>query len=298
MEFVVLTDSGSDVPLQLAQELGIYIVPDRIIRADGTEYLDREQISIDDVLEWQYRNEVIRTSQPPPAAFYEVMEKAAATGKPILAIILTSKLSGTYQSAKIAMEMVDAPIVLWDSRSVSIGTGIFAILAAKMAKAGYSLEQTLKTLKDTQKSLKILALFDSLTYLRRGGRIGRAQEVFGTLVGAKPILEVTIEGTLEPKKKVVGGRQRALSYMARELATYAERFKDDVLLVAAHTDTPKDLEALVNSVKKTISPKIEVLSRLGPAITAHGGPGLTAMGVGIAPKEIEGFTLDLSKMTY
>jgi len=267
---------------------GFYVAPCMVIREDGTEYPDDGTITIDQVFEWQKKGEVIRTSQPPPAHFYEAISNALETYNEVLILTITKELSGTYQSAKIAADMFDdANIVVHDTKGLSVITGLLVTMAVQLRENGYSIEEILPILDRTRDTVSTFALFDSLHYLRRSGRINWSQEYFGTIMGTKPILEFTTAGVFKPYKKVFGGRKRALKVLVKALSKRSSKIDPERLVfLTADLNTIEDLRFVVSEVRERLNPPSYLIGRLGSILASHGGPGVLAAAVGELPEEI------------
>ena len=190
----IVTDSTSDIPLEKARALGITIVPLTVFFGEQA-YLDG--IELDNAAFYsklRTSKQSPRTSQPPPAAFQEAYTRLINEGADgILSVHLSSKLSGTYQSActgrdALPDDMKKIPIEVVDSQIVSLGMGVPVMHAAEEARQGASLPELKTRLLDRLARTRVLFVLDTLEYLKRGGRIGGAEALLGNMLSVKPLL--------------------------------------------------------------------------------------------------------------
>ncbi len=272
----IVTDSTADLPAEIIQEFGITVVP--LIVRFGAETL-REGIDITNA-EFYHRltadPEHPSTSQPSPGEFVEAYRGIAAEADEIISIHLSSDLSGTHESATLAAgsDEVKTPVQVVDSRSVSMGLGQLATLAAERAQDGVGMEAILSELSDWIPRGRICFLLDTLEYLKRGGRIGAAQAFLGSLIKVKPILHV-INGVVEPLDRARSVR-KATDRIVRYL--WDEAGDERLAYAGMLYSTDKDLAM---AIKDRIDAEFEIgrwyVTEIGPVIGAHTGPG--AIGV-------------------
>ncbi len=267
----IVTDSTADIPISQAEELGITIVPLTVFFGDKS-YLDN--VELDNARFYsmlQSSRELPRTSQPSPAAFEEAYTRLVQEGADgILSIHLSSKLSGTYQSACTALEMLPdevkkVPIEIVDSQSVSAGMGYAIQRAAQEARAGESLEEIKAHLLSRLQRTRILAVLDTLEWIRRGGRIGGARALLGNMLSVKPIVSLK-EGEVVPVEQP---RTRSKAY-ARVAQLFSEMGQvENVCIVESNEEVGQQLaEAL-----KTVYNKDIEHYKLGGVLGTHTGPG-------------------------
>ncbi|MFD0671802.1 DegV family protein [Cohnella sp. GCM10027633] len=269
----LVTDSTADIPLAVRTELDIAMVPLRVI-IGGETYLDNIELTPKQFYEkLTSSNELAKSSQPSPSDFLETFKKLLEQGRPVVCVSLSSVLSGTYQSALIAKSMLDddADVTIIDSRSASYGYGMLVVAAAKMAQSGASKDQIVAEVLRMRESMRLYFLVDTLEYLQKGGRIGKASAVIGTLLNIKPILSIDDEGYVYPFEKA-RGQKRAVARIAELLE---EEFKGDpVNLTIAKTP---GFEAGVDDMAELLKGKLNVAqyqeTEIGPVIGAHAGPG-------------------------
>jgi DegV family protein with EDD domain len=265
----VVCDSGADLPPRLMEELGITVVP-LYIRFGEEVHRDRVTISEDEFYKRLEHPKVHPiTSQPGPQDFLEVYQKLAAGADGIISVVISTKLSGTYNSAMMAKDMVvkSCPIEVVDSLSVTGGLGITALLAARMAKAGESLENITKEVKAAVPKTHVFALFDTLKYLLLGGRIGKAKALLGSILNIKPLLSIK-EGEVVPV-----GQIRTRAKGIDKLVDFCQGYNNIQDLAVVHATTPDEAVALADRLSPLFDRKQMVMGRLGPALGVHMGPG-------------------------
>jgi DegV family protein with EDD domain len=272
MTVKIITDSTADIPPAIAKELGIVVIPQYLIFGDKS-FKDRIDITEDEFYDKLVNGKIQpTTSQPTPQEFANLFNEAGKNADGLLAILISSKLSGTINSAEQARKLVKVtcPIEIIDSKVIAMPLGMVVMAAARMAKAGKSLKEITASTKETCSKVKILILFDTLEYLARGGRIGKAKSLLGSLLNVKPMLTIK-NGELVPVSQV---RSRAKG--TEKLHEFLKSFKDIEELCVVYSSDKKDAEALADSI--TVFPRKQImLVRLGPVVGSHAGPGILAI---------------------
>ncbi|RJX40994.1 DegV family protein [Paenibacillus pinisoli] len=274
----IVADSTSDIPAEVRERLGISMVPLKVLFGEDT-YTDSITIQADEFYEKLKASPVLpTTSQPSPAEFSELYERLLDEDpdSPIISIHLASILSGTYQSAVIAESMLErkADVTVIDSKSASYGIGLQVVKAAEMAQAGESKERILEEIERIQKDLQIYFLVDSLEFLHKGGRIGRASALIGSILNIKPILSLDENGGVYSVDKVRGSKKA----MGRIAEMLKEKFGDEpVGIILAKTDNKETADELGNRVKEAINVKQVGYTTVGSVIGVHTGPGTSAV---------------------
>jgi len=265
----IVTDSTSDLPPELVKELDITIVPAYVGFGSKT-YRDGVDITQDEV----YRKMVMdnmpaTTSQPPPSDFADAYIKLLKDTDEIVSIQVTSKLSGIYSSALQGKDMVSGGnrIAVVDSLSTSMGLGLLTLLAARLAKAGENLPNIVEELRQAIPQTHLWGMFDSLKYVLQGGRLGKAKALLGSMLPVKPLLTMR-DGELHP----VGfarTRAKGIEHLVNNLKSCLN--VQEVAVV--HNTTPDDAQTLKERVSSFFDKNPIHVSRLGPALGVHGGPG-------------------------
>lgn len=278
----IVTDSTADIPPKEAEALGITIVPLTVFFGDE-EYLDN--IELDNARFYeklQASKDLPRTSQPSPASFQAAYTRLIEEGaEAIISVHLSSKLSGTYQSARTARDTLPeqvrkVPIEVIDSLSVSAGMAMALRKAAEMARQGLGLEEIKVYLLDQFTRTHIIAILDTLEFVRRGGRIGAARAMLGNMLSVKPIISLK-DGEVVPLEQP---RTRSKAYArAAQLAIEGGRIEDLAIAESSEEVGQQLAEAL-----KSVYPGEISRYKLGGALGTHTGPGTVAVVTVIAPR--------------
>ncbi len=280
MNVRIVTDSTADILPEQASEAGITVVPLTVFFGDEA-YLDGVELdNANFYRKLQASKTLPRTSQPAPAAFQEaflcLIEEGADA---ILSIHLSSKLSGTYQSACTARDTLPedtqkVPIEVVDSKSISIGMSHAILAAAQEAKAGLALSEIKAHLLDELSRTRILAVLDTLEYVRRGGRIGGARALLGNMLSFKPIITLK-DGEVVPVEQP---RTRSKAYI-RIAQLVSEMGKLEYLSIAE--STTETGEQLAEALKTTYHDPI-ARYKLGAVLGTHTGPGTAAIATAVS----------------
>jgi DegV family protein with EDD domain len=271
----VVTDSVADLPPQVAEEFGITVVP-LVVRFGTDLYRDGLDLGPDQFYGRLKSSKALpATSVPPPAAFADAYDKLAEKTNEIVVICLTSKLSATYQVASQAAGLMKkrCRIEVLDSQWAVMAQGFIAIAAAKAAQAGAGIDEVLSVARRAMQRVGICAAFDTLEYLERGGRIGKAQALLGSLLKVNPIIGLK-DGEVYPCARE-RSRAKAIDY----LYNFAERFSKVEGLAVEYATNLDEAEKLVRRFQSKY-PRVPVhLSRASPVIGTHTGPGLIVVAV-------------------
>jgi len=232
------------------------------------------------------------TSQPSPADFADVYKKLSREADEIVSIQVTSKLSGTYNSALQGRELVKTGcrIEVVDSLSVTMGLGLIAMAAARLAEAGESLPAVMEEIRQCIPRIRLLGVFDTLKYLLRSGRIGKAKALLGSVLNVKPLLTMR-DGELFPV-----GQVRSRSKGIERLFDLVKNALNIQELAIVHSTTPDEAGSLRERIASIFDRGRIHVARLGPALGVHGGPGALILALrekvsGIRQEAGEGDTL-------
>ncbi|OUN01545.1 MAG: hypothetical protein BAA04_06240 [Firmicutes bacterium ZCTH02-B6] len=268
-DICVVTDSGADIPKDLASELGIRVVPLTIHFGDE-ERRDGVDLTPEEFFRRLRAGELSRTTQPSPAEFEKVYRALAEEGVgAIISCHLSAELSGTMQSATLAAQMVDVPVHVVDTRSASMGIGLIAIEAARLARRGARVDEILARVREIIASQRVLFMVDTLEYLQRNGRIGKAQAFLGGLLSVKPLLTID-NGVVAPLERA-RGHAKAVSRLLERMAELAGDRPQRVAIM--HGDAPAEATALAEQIRARIRVDELFMAMLGPTIGTHAGPG-------------------------
>jgi DegV family protein with EDD domain len=215
-------------------------------------------------------NPLPKTSQPSPADFEEVFRPILDAGDEIIAITLSSKLSGTYNSAhNAAMTLEGAPISVVDSMSASAGIALIVLAAARMVEAGRSREEIVSRLEAMAQQVFLVLTLDTLEYLKRGGRIGGAAAFLGGLLRVKPLIMLK-DGVIE-----AAGRARSRPKAIQQIIEMESgRFGDRPVWVAVAQAQASDVGELEALAKEQLNVTELLRANVGPVVAAHTGPGV------------------------
>jgi DegV family protein with EDD domain len=277
----IVTDSTADISMEVREALGIEMIPLKVHFGEET-YRDG---GIDITSEQFYAkltaaSEMPTTSQPSPADFMDMYKKLSDDpDTQIISIHLAAILSGTYQSAVMAKSMLEEEgagggIHIVDSRSASYGHGMMAVVAAKQAMEGKSVDEILASIEKLRSECRIYFIVDTLQYLHKGGRIGKASALFGSLLNIKPILTLDDSGQVTPVDKVRGHKKalkRIVDMLKDEFGTRKVR------LAVAHSEALESAKELFGMINEELNVELLQYTNLGPVIGTHTGPGTLAV---------------------
>jgi len=275
MTVKIVTDSLSDITSDIAEGLGITIVPLTVIFGRES-FLDRVTMSTDEFYDRLIHGTVWpTTTQPAPAAFAEVLTELAKETDEILVVTVSSKLSGTYQSALSAKGMVEKKcrIEVIDALTVAMGLGLIVISAAKAAQKGANLDKLIELVRQATTRSHFIAYFDTLKYLAKGGRIGKASALLGSVISVKPMLTVK-DGEMAPLT-----RMRSLAAGMDYLYNFVAGISNIEELAVEHTTTPDEADRLVERLGSVFPKERIYRSTVSPVLGTYGGPGAMALTV-------------------
>ena len=275
MTVKIVTDSVADLPSQVIEELGITIVPLNV--RFGTEvYRDGIDLTAEQFYDRLKHTETLPvTSVPSPGIFAEAYDKLAEETDEILAIIVSSKLSGTYEVAlqSIGLMKRKCRVEVIDSQWAVMAEGFMVMKAARVASSGASLDEVIDVTRKTIPRVDFRAAFDTLEYLRRGGRIGKAQAFLGSMLKVNPIITVK-DGVVEP-----AGRTRSRAKAIDYLCNFAMSYSHIEEIAVEDAACPDEAEMLVERLSAKFPKEQIYRSRTTPVIGTHTGPGLLLVAV-------------------
>ncbi|GAC41672.1 DegV family protein [Paenibacillus popilliae] len=273
----IVTDSTADIPQELRERYHIEMIPLKV-HFGNDMYQDAVTISAERFYHLLVEAKWLpTTSQPSPIEFLEVFKRLnAEPDTQIISIHLSAAFSGTYQSAVLAKNMMEekSDITIVDSKSASYGFGLTVVEAAKMAEAGHAKEEILAMIERYQQERKLFFLVDTLEYLQKGGRIGKAAALFGTLLNIKPILSIDDEGEVYAVEKVRGHKKA----VARILEMLKQEFEGrPVHTVMGYTSNPSAADDLAAAIQNTLDVRSMDYTIVGSVIGTHVGTGVAAV---------------------
>lgn len=282
MTFKILTDSTADLPESWTQEHDVQVLG-LTIQLDGQthETVGPDKLTSEQLLAKMESGSKPTTSQINVGQFEDVFRQYAQEGTAVLYVAFASALSGTYQSAVMAREMVledypEAIITILDTKAASMGEGLLVMKAVEARAAGQSLEQTADLLQSLVPRVKTYFLVDDLNHLMRGGRISKAAALMGSLVNIKPIIAVTADGSLDSVAKVRGKKKAQAEVVRMTLETIS-----DPRVVVAYAGEKEVAENVKEQLLASGQITEVLILPLGPVISTHTGPGtLGLFGIG------------------
>jgi len=266
----IVTDSTADLSEELLREYHISVLP-LSISIDGIVYRDRFDIQPDEFIEkMESATELPKSSQPPLGAFIELYEELTADGSEVISIHLSSQLSGTYQTAVSASNMVDGNITVIDSMYISKGLGFQVLRAALLAEEGMTAEAIVKDLENLRDRTSLYVTIDHFDNLIKGGRIGKGKALIGSLLKVKPIARLE-DGIYTPEKNVRSSSQ-LIRYLTGQFLS-AVKGRTVQAIGIAHADALDLAHRLKDSLLEHI-PGIDIdIAYTTPIISVHTGKG-------------------------
>lgn len=281
-DFVIMTDSCCDLTAQMADELGLVVLPLSLLIGEDTyrNYLDGRDIGFKEFYDRVRGGAMPSTSAVSVGDFEDAMRPILSEGKDILYLAFSSALSTTYQSAVIASEELkqefpDAKIYTVDSKAASLGQGLYVYLCAQQKLAGKSIDEVYAYAEDVK--LKICHWFtvDDLNHLKRGGRVSAATALVGTMLSIKPVLHVDNEGRLISVSKA-RGRKASLLALVDQMEKSAVDPKEQTVFIS-HGDCEEDVNFVADEIRRRFGTETIHVNYVGPVIGSHTGAGVVAL---------------------
>ena len=278
--FDIITDSASNLTEDIVEKYNIRIISN-MCRIDGEDYICYEP-GRDDEADGRFFYDKLRegadvtTSLISPGTLMEVFEESLEKGKDVLFICMSSGLTGTFQSALVAAEDLneeypDRKCIVIDSMSASLGEGFLAVKASKMRENGCSIEETQKWIEDNKLKMRHIFTVDDLKFLKKGGRISGITSLIGNVLGIKPVLYATDQGTIEMLSPV-RGRKKSIKALIGDFMNYVDIDANDMIGIA-HCDCKEESMIIEKAIREKY-PDIEIINKVYDRLSgAHVGPG-------------------------
>ena len=280
--YVIMTDSCCDMTQEMADQLGLIVLPLTVEspKGDFKNYLDGREIGFSEFYDMMREGAMCKTSAVNTETFREAMEAVLKEGKDLLYLAFSSGLSSTYSSSVVAVQELsekypERKIYSVDTLSASMGQGMIVYLAAKKQQAGASIDEVRDYVNEIIPKQAHWFTVDDLMHLKRGGRVSAATAVVGTMLKIKPVLHVDDEGHLINMEKA-RGRKASLNMLVDKMAeTIINPTEQEIFL--SHGDCLADAEYVAAKVKERLGVKTVHISYVGPVIGAHTGCGVVAL---------------------
>lgn len=274
-DIAIVTDSTAYLSENYIKQFDIHVLPLKVIW--GSESFDD---NVDITPEEFYKRlqesgEMPTTSQVTVAEFKELFASLHSQGKEILCVLISNEISGTLASAEAAKaEIPEAKIALVDSRTTIVDLAFQVLVAARTAQSGASLEECISAVEQDKMNSGVIFAVDTLEFLHRGGRIGGARRLLGTVLNIKPILTLT-DGKVDALEQT-RTRKKSIHRLVEIVAERVEG-KQNLRLGVAHADSPNEAEALLKDASDRLKPVETMIAQLSPVIGTHVGPGTLAL---------------------
>ena len=272
----VVTDSNAGITQEMAKDLGILVVPMPFMFGDSEDvYYEDVNLTREEFFQRLADGQTVHTSQPTPVDVLKVWDKALETSDEVVYIPMSSGLSGSCQSALMLSSEYDGKVQVVNNQRISVTQRASCIDALKLAAKGWNAKQIREKLEEVKFHSSIYIMLDTLTYLKRGGRISAATALVGTMLQIKPVLHVDDEGHLINVSKV-RGRKASIEALAKKMGETALPGENDTVFIC-HGDCIEDARYLEKLVKEKFGVKEVFIGYTGAVIGSHSGPGTLAL---------------------
>lgn len=282
MSFQIITDSAANLPKNIIRELGIRVLSLSFFvgNEEHKSYMEDQEFDYPVFYDTLRNKEHIKTSLINSDVFIKEFEAILESGKDVLALIVSSGISGTFQAAKIAADTVrdkypERKLVVIDTLSASLGEGLLVYYAAKMRDEGKSIDETADWVYKNRLGMVHQFTVDDLFFLKRGGRLSGGVAIVGTILQIKPVLHVNNDGALVAQSKV-NGRKKSIHAIVDRFKENAINPEEQVVAIV-HGDCLKEAEYLAEKVRSEVKVKDIIMEYLDPVLGAHAGPGTLAL---------------------
>jgi DegV family protein with EDD domain len=265
----IVTDSSCDLPQELIDKHNIRVVP-LLVNIQGESYLERVDITPQAFYKKMSQSlELPKTSQPPPAEFAEVFREMSRLGE-VLCLTISSKLSGTYQSACLGNKLSGMGVAVFDTLAGSLGHGLQILKACELGAAGHSVKEVLERLEIYRREMKILILLDTLENIVKGGRLSKFQGTLAKVLNIKVLLH-SVQGEVVILEKVRGKKK----FMERVLQTIYELRPDmsKGYVGITHFNNPGDVELIAGALRERCHPRDILINDMGTTMATYAGKG-------------------------
>lgn len=264
----IITDSSADIPDELLKEHNIRVVP-LTIRVNGKEFTEKVNITPQEFYREMYKSDQLpQTSQPAPARFAQVFQELSGKGK-ILCLTISSKLSGSFDSAKLGQKISGNPhVTVFDTLAGSIGHGLQVLKAAELVREGLSFNTILGKLSKMREEMKFLILLDTLENIVKGGRLSQFQGSLAKVLDIKVILH-NVEGKVEILEKI-RGKNKSLQRLIKLVGERCRDFSGRTIGIS-HVDNLEDAQFIAAELEKHYQPEKIIVAEMGATIATYAG---------------------------
>lgn len=277
MSIRIIIDSTSDITQEIIDKYNLIMVP-LTVNFEDESYLDKIELSTNEFFDKLVASDKLpTTSQVTPGAFVEVFNEVLENGDEVLGIFLGSELSGTYESAQIAKNMIDDDrIHIIDSRSVCLGTFSLVLEAIELVNQNKNIDEIVETIEDLKDKVELAVAVDTLKYLEKGGRLSKGQAIAGSILGIKPIITVK-DSKVEVVDKV-RGKNKTIKWFDNWIEKNEFDLTDKTVFLY-HARGEDRIDTLKEIIETKYKPKNIIIAEVGPVIGTHTGPGVIAVGL-------------------
>jgi len=275
MRIKIVADTSCDLPDELLTKYNIDLVPFRVNFENGETFLERFEIGSDEFAVKMSASKILpKTAAPDPASMIKIFEKGLSEAEEIMFFGLSSAMSSAIQNAYLARDMMNTNrITIYDGLSISLGTGILMIKAARMMELGLNIPEICRNLDSIRKKTEVFMMVDSLDNMIKGGRLNKYEGWAGNLLSVKPIVRVMEKGVPELFEKV-RGQKKAIKRMADYPGLYAGSDASDRIIGICHLSNPENAKELAAMIRTRYNPKEDIItSNIGTTLGTHGGMG-------------------------
>jgi len=281
--FQLISDGGCDFTKEEIQKYNVDVIPFYVTFDEKTHLKEGVDISKEEYFKrlTEDKNLFPKTSQPSPQDYMDAYKPHLEAGKDIISLTISSKLSGTYNSATLAANIMkeeypDRSILVIDSLNCAIGQGLILRELIKMRDKGYSISETAQLAEEIIKTTRIYFSLDSLEYLKRGGRVGPTTALVGGILGLRPVLHL-VDGAVEQLDSVPG-KKKVLQLMEEGVIAALKDETQHINLCVGHILSEEEATAFKNKVETALGINITTpLTEVGATIGTHAGPGALAV---------------------
>ena len=282
MSYVIMTDSCANLPEEIIEQYGIYVLPlyFRVGDKEMKSYEKGKKTDFKQFYDMMRQKEMITTSLISPERFIDAFDAVLADGKDVLYLGFSSALSGTYQSSTIAAadlleKYPERKVITVDTLAASCGQGLLALYAAMLKQEGKTIEEVAAWAEEFKLKSCHWFTVDDLFFLHRGGRVSITSAIFGSMLQIKPVMYVSDEGKLCVDSKARGRKQAISSLISKMEEDIVDSEQQTILI--AHADCEDEAEKMAQTIRSKMKVKEILIHYLDPVIGVHAGPGTIAV---------------------